>query len=232
MKELIGKVLRALLELIEGPRRPSGTALVRIDGEDVFEIALRTALEREGVDFTANGAPISGRTGYTNDPDDPGGETNYGITAETARAHGYLGEMKDLPYEVVRRVYRAGYWDRIKGDDVPDPDVAIELFDTAVNCGVAVAVRFLQETLNVLNNEGTRYGDIDEDGRMGGQTLEALARALRWATWYKPVILCCQNSWQVVHYRDLCRKRPRLEKFFPGWVLNRGMRVTVARRGT
>ena len=35
--------------------------------------------------------------GYSNDPQDPGGETMYGITARLARAYGYTGAMRDLP---------------------------------------------------------------------------------------------------------------------------------------
>lgn len=227
-------MLRALLarsarapergELVAAPRSAPETRHLDLP---VFERALIRTLEREGVEFTDRGQPIAGRTGHANDPDDPGGETNYGITAEVARAHGYQGDMAGIPYDRVKGIYRSAYWDRVRGDEVPDEDIAEELFDTGVNCGVAVAVRFLQETLNLLNNEGKRYEDIDEDGRMGPGTLAALKKALAHAPWYKPVILMSQNSFQVVRYRDLCRARPRLEKYYPGWVLNRGMMISI-----
>ena len=42
--------------------------------------------------------------GYVNDPDDPGGATNHGITEREARAYGYEGAMRDLPRRTAREM--------------------------------------------------------------------------------------------------------------------------------
>jgi lysozyme family protein len=93
-----------------------------------FERCLREVLHHEG--------------GYVNDPQDPGGETNYGVTKRTARAHGYNGSMKSIPMSVVERIYRVGFWDGIKADHLPS-GLDLAVFDFAVNSGPSRARSFL-----------------------------------------------------------------------------------------
>lgn len=94
-----------------------------------FENALAIVLRHEG--------------GYVNDPRDPGGETNYGITIKTARAHGYGGSMREIPMPLVREIYRRGYWDAARCGDLPER-LRLLHFDSAVNSGPAQAARWLQ----------------------------------------------------------------------------------------
>ena len=75
--------------------------------------------------------------GYVNDPRDPGGETNFGISR---RAYPTL-DIKNLTKEQATGIYRKDYWDKVGGDILPWPWDLI-LFDTAVNQGVAWAIRF------------------------------------------------------------------------------------------
>lgn len=103
--------------------------------------------------------------GYVNDPDDPGGATRYGITEKVARAHGYAGDMKDLPIELAKDVYRSGYWGICKCDSLKWP-LSLFVFDSAVNQGTDAAIRILQKTLNV-----------QQDGLIGPGTISAANRA-------------------------------------------------------
>ena len=80
--------------------------------------------------------------GYVNRPDDPGGETMYGITLRTARALGYAGEMKDLPIATAKNIYKIGYWDPIKADTLPE-ELRYAAFDAAVNNGITHANQWL-----------------------------------------------------------------------------------------
>lgn len=96
--------------------------------------------------------------GYTNHPDDPGGETNWGITVAVAREHGYLGSMKDLDQEVAKQIYAKKYW-LAAFDQLPYP-VAFQVFDAAVNSGVGQAVRWLQRSVGAA-----------DDGKLGPITL-------------------------------------------------------------
>jgi lysozyme family protein len=47
--------------------------------------------------------------GYSNNPNDSGGETMWGVTDRVARANGYAGPMKDMPREVAKNIYFASY---------------------------------------------------------------------------------------------------------------------------
>lgn len=175
----------------------------------------------EGVLLDAHGRPVPGRTGYVNDPEDPGGETNWGITWQVARAAGYTGSMADMKYETALEIYRGRYWDALRADEIPDQAIATELFDTAVNCGVSVVSLFLQQALNVFNVRATKYPDIPEDGRVGPVTVGTLRRALAVASYYPVCLLRAVDNLQGVRYIELAKKKPKLERFLPGWYRNR-----------
>lgn len=183
-----------------------------------FEKALRKMLEHEGVRFNWRGRVT--RTGYSNDPDDPGGETNFGITRRNARRWGFKGPLANMTYEWVCEQYRTRYWGRLRCGEIPAQELAEELFDTGVNCGVVTTGRFLQQTLNAMNNRGRRWRDIAEDGKVGRKTIGVVRKALR-RSYGHMVLVTVTNSLQCVRYVQLCRKKPRLEKYFNGWVYNR-----------
>lgn len=100
--------------------------------------------------------------GYSNHPDDPGGETMHGVTAKVARANGYTGAMRDLPLSLAKSIYRASYWDAVRADELPEA-VRFDVFDCSVNSGPGQAVRFLQRATGAA-----------DDGRMGPQTMRAV----------------------------------------------------------
>src|SRR5881392_4133119 len=81
--------------------------------------------------------------GYVSNPNDKGGPTRYGITQQTARAYGYIGDMRMLPIETAQQIYRKQYWVDPKFYDVSlrYPRLAEKLFDTGVNMGPNVATR-------------------------------------------------------------------------------------------
>ena len=61
--------------------------------------------------------------GYVNHPQDPGGETNLGVTRRVwqdwVKREVADGEMRTLTPEMVSPLYKARYWDAVKGDDLP-----------------------------------------------------------------------------------------------------------------
>ena len=85
--------------------------------------------------------------GYVNDPNDPGGETNWGISK---RSYPDLN-IKELTREQAREIYRVDFYSRINGDRLPD-GVAFQIFDFAVNSGVETAVRYLQRAVGVADD--------------------------------------------------------------------------------
>ena len=80
---------------------------------------------------------------YSNDKDDPGGATRYGITEQVARENGYSGSMRELPVDFAKAVYKRKYWDKIKGDELPN-GIDYACFDAAINSGPGRAVKWLQ----------------------------------------------------------------------------------------
>lgn len=162
--------------------------------------------------------------GFTDDPMDSGGATKYGITERVARANGYVGDMKDLPIPFAKAVYKKRYWDLLRLDDIEQfsIEIPLELFDTAVNCGVGVAATFLQQSLNVLNRQQQDYTDLTVDGGIGLRTVAALASFLqKRKDEGETVMLRVLNSLQGTYYVHLAERREKDERFVYGWFLNR-----------
>ena len=151
---------------------------------------------------------------YTNDPADSGGPTKYGITEAVARAFGYTGRMQDLPRQVAFDIYASKYWDKVRGDDMPD-NVAAEVVDTGVNCGINRAGRFLQRSLNVL----TPGKALVVDGIIGSGTIRRLNEylAVRDEVTLVKMLNCLQGS----YYVRLAERREKDERFIYGWFKNR-----------
>lgn len=99
---------------------------------------------------------------YSDDPQDPGGETRFGISQQ---AHPAV-DIANLTREEAVEIYRRSYWDACRCDEFP-PALALALFDAAVNQGPAKAVKLLQRALGE-----------EVDGVVGPDTLSAAARAL------------------------------------------------------
>ncbi|KDR25971.1 glycoside hydrolase family 108 protein [Caballeronia zhejiangensis] len=158
--------------------------------------------------------------GYVNDPADRGGETNFGITAAVARAFGYQGAMRDMKRSDAIAIYRQRYWTQPKFDQINaiDARLAFILFDTGVNMGQATGVKYLQRSLNVLNNEGALYPDITADGGIGAMTLSALnafvgARGTRGLS-----VLCDMvKHLRGASYIEQAESKSSQERFEYGW---------------
>jgi len=76
--------------------------------------------------------------GYVNNPVDPGGETNWGISR---RSYPNL-DIRNLTVAQAKEIYRTDYWLRAGCDALAWP-LSLMHFDTAVNCGVSKANQFL-----------------------------------------------------------------------------------------
>lgn len=100
--------------------------------------------------------------GYSDHPDDPGGKTRYGITEEVARRVGYKGDMRELPLDLAKQIYRRDYWDAVKAGHLP-AGVRYAVFDAAVNSGPPQAIKWLQ-----------RAAGVKDDGIIGPITLAAV----------------------------------------------------------
>jgi|TARA_R110001606_G_C15236552_1_gene635732 lysozyme family protein len=162
--------------------------------------------------------------GYANDPNDSGGETNWGVTVRVARKYGYTSAMIDMPRSVAFDIYSAMYWDKLSLDDVEDYSqiIAKELADTGVNMGTGRAAEFLQRSLNALNNQGKLFEDLVVDRDLGPATLLALSAFLAKRGERGEVVLYrALNCLQGAFYIELSERREKDERFVFGWLENR-----------
>lgn len=91
---------------------------------------------------TAFAALIENEGGYSNNPADPGGETQFGITKRVALKHGYTGAMRDLPLDLAKSIAKVEYWNPVSGDDLPTP-LDFQVFDASYNSGPERAEKWL-----------------------------------------------------------------------------------------
>ncbi|MFI8065016.1 glycoside hydrolase family 108 protein [Acinetobacter baumannii] len=163
--------------------------------------------------------------GYVNNPADRGGATKYGITQAVARENGWNGNMKDLPLEFAKSIYKKQYWLEPRFDQVNalSPSVAEELLDTGVNCGPNFAKPLLQRALNLLNNQGKAgWPDLKVDGVYGSATLGALKTYLsKRGKEGEKVLVRVLNIMQGQRYIEICERNPKQEQFCYGWIANR-----------
>lgn len=193
-----------------------------------FDDAFQTlgASEREVDHFVASFRELLGvEGGYVNDPRDSGGATRWGITEALARQHDYRGRMQDLDVTEAKRIYRVAFWDTMRLDEIAviSPPIANELFEAGVNMGTVRPSRWLQQCLNVLNDQGRLYPNIAEDGRIGPVTIRTLDTYLRQRRSQdgERVMLRALNSLQGAFYIDLATRRPKDQAFIFGWLRQR-----------
>lgn len=109
----------------------------------------------------AFGIVVGIEAGYVNDPNDPGGETKYGITK---RWYPNL-DIKNLTQEQAEGIYHTQYWVPAQCESLPWP-LSCYVFDAAINQGAGTAVMLLQKALRV-----------PQDGIWGKASVAALAAA-------------------------------------------------------
>ncbi|MGB3554522.1 MAG: holin-associated N-acetylmuramidase [Jannaschia sp.] len=149
--------------------------------------------------------------GFVNDPDDPGGATNHGVTIHTMRRLGLdLDRDGDVDVADVRRLDRdkaidifvEHYFNRVRVNTLP-PVLQASVFDMYVNAG-ANAVRILQRLLNRMGQK------VSVDGVIGPLT----ARAARAAAEAAPDHIA--DAYGIArrnYYYDLADRRPSSRKY-------------------
>ena len=166
-----------------------------------FKKYLPTILDHEG--------------GYVNDPDDPGGETNKGITmaAFQKSAKSILGKeptsdnLKKLTDEEAGLIYQKIYWAPIDGDQINDEQVALQYLDTKINGGGVYVMRMSLNRMGIdadkLIQNGIildHQGLIDAINSVDGEELFNIYKEERWN-----------------RYEKKMKENPTLEKYRNGW---------------
>ena len=177
----------------EPAKTAQSTAPQASNSQSTFDGALAHVLEMEGR--------------FTDDPHDPGGPTNFGITLgvfatwrkeklTATNRDALVRDLKAISSVTVSEIYRRRYWDTAGCADLPAP-LAFMHFDAAVNHGVGAATRCLQEAV------GT-----DVDGEIGPETRAAVAAAS---------IIKTLETYAVIRRRRY-RALPHFWRFGRGWL--------------
>jgi len=135
---------------------------------------------------------------YVFDADDPGGETNYGISK---RAYPKL-DIKALTIAQATEIYRQDYWEKVKGDDIENSQLALHVFDMAVNAGVQTATELLQKASGTI-----------VDGRLGPITLKAVNGYPR-----KVELVWKYKYQRACYYARLAANNTKLARYLNGWI--------------
>jgi len=160
-----------------------------------FEKAIPLILKHEG--------------GYVNHPNDPGGETNYGITD---RLDGKIDGMidldgdrigdvtvKGLTIDQAKQVYRDKFWNKMRGDDFMNQQIANLVFDSFVNMGIN-GIKILQRELGVT-----------ADGNIGDVTIGVVNKAAG------KLLFDSIKDARIQFYENLVLRKPELKIFLNGW---------------
>lgn len=156
---------------------------------DLFTQAIKITLAYEG--------------GYSNDPNDPGGETNFGLTK-----HSYPDvDIKNLTVDGAMAIYYRDWWTPHPFEQMTSGDLACKVFDTSVNLGMSRGIKFLQRCL-----AANGHPEIVDDGDFGPHTL-AVTNSFDGAT-----LLAIYKQTQANYYNALATARPNLQVYLKGWL--------------
>ena len=164
-----------------------------------FSLAIEKTLSHEG--------------GYVNDPNDPGGETNWGI----AKKFYPDVDIKNLTREGDIEIYHKDFWIPLHCEDLPE-NIALEIFDTAVNTSQRRAAKILQGSLILLGNQVTL------DGVIGSQTVTAVS-----VYPHQDALLKCMNGFQFMVYvlgaasedeviQMIRSRKGHVQRYLRGWL--------------
>lgn len=181
------------------------------DSTDNFDKAILITLKHEG--------------GFVNDPVDPGGATNWGMSirflindAGDGDDDGWLDgdidhdgdidvdDIKNMTVEQARKLYRIHFWDKYNYDTIVDFTVAARAFDMTVNMGPRQTGKIIQRALNELGN------NLVVDGKIGKNTFATINCT-------NPEMLMAEiRQAHAQFYLDLIAAKPKFEKYRRGWL--------------
>ncbi len=149
--------------------------------------------------------------GYVNNPDDPGGATNLGITIKTLRSWRASDavtkeDVKALTVKEATSIYFIRYWMPLGLDSMTHQSLAGALFDASVNSGPSQAVTTLQRAVNSLG------GTLAVDGKAGPNTMGAVN------SMSEPLLMAWFALERIRFYSKLGHENESQWQFMYGWV--------------
>lgn len=162
-----------------------------------FNVAIQTVLKNEG--------------GFVNDPRDPGGATQWGISLRFIHDPAIDGDfdgdgdedvedVRSMTREQAIALYRTVFWDALRLGEIEDQQVATKMLDLAVNVGKVAAVKILQRALG-----------CEVDGVLGIRTLTAVNGLIA------PSVLSALRLEAIAYYASI--PAAKSQPYLRGWIL-------------
>jgi len=157
---------------------------------------------------------LSHEGGLSDDSDDPGGITNFGITAQFLidnkmflkkyDAITYIEKMND---NTAKSIYKTYFWDRYHYNLIEPLQIATKIFDMCVNMGNVEAHKIVQRSINKMSHD-----QLLVDGIIGSKTITAI-NALPDTYLHEEL-----REESKKFYTNLAEENPKLAKFLTGWL--------------
>ena len=147
----------------------------------LFEKCIEVVLRNEG--------------GYVNDPSDPGGETNFGIT----KAEYPDIDIKNLKKDQAVNIYKMDFWDKMNLEGIEDELLVLQVFDMGVNAGIRTSIKMIQ-----------RLAGAYPDGICGPITKNLINAS-------NQNLVELFKTERKKYYSALVRKNLKLNRFLQGW---------------
>lgn len=142
--------------------------------------------------------------GFVDDPLDRGGATNKGITIGTFRnfygKDATVEQLKNITDEQWLHIFKSGYWDKWKADDIENQSIADIVVDWAWASGTATSIKQVQKILGVA-----------VDGIVGNDTLTAINIAVQRSLFVKI------HSRRIEFVENIVKRDPSQTRFLKGW---------------
>lgn len=142
--------------------------------------------------------------GFVDDPLDRGGATNKGITIGTFRnfygKDATVEQLKSITDEQWLHIFKSGYWDKWKADDIENQSIANIVVDWAWGSGAATSIKQVQKILGVA-----------VDGIVGDDTLTAINIAGQHSLFVKI------HNRRIEFVENIVKRDPSQARFLKGW---------------
>lgn len=132
----------------------------------------------------------------SDDLNDPGGLTKYGISHA---AYPHL-DVKNLTIDEAKEIYHKDYWLPVRGDEIEDENIALQIFDFAVNAGVKRSIMTAQRLCGVY-----------VDGFMGPYTIGQINEM---GHCFITRFIFARKE----YYNYLAKIKPQMNKYLNGWL--------------
>ena len=164
-----------------------------LDSEQRFQFAVKVVLQHEG--------------GLTNDKNDSGGITNFGISQRFLNDQNLDLNAANITQKQAINIYRQYFWDKYHYNELEGLYVATKVFDMSVNIGPEEGAKILQIACNDLSTK-----PIAVDGKIGPNTI-GKANTLSQDSLMAELRLIMKH-----YYVMLVKNRPEDSEFLDGWL--------------